>query len=198
MKIRILRGYAETLLSRTFNSAIPEFHYFKRYWPPEKAEKLICIYEENNAFDVLAIKTCKEDGKIVGHLPRELSQTIKLILDRGARILAVLESTHYRKSPLVQGGVEIPCQVTMEISPTFKDGQLLDRLIQLVEIVYCELMPPIILGSFLADEIEVECKSNKIRKTNSFKAKKRKNSKEKRSFDIIGIIRQQNENDLKR
>ena len=196
MKIQILRGYAETLLSRTFNSAIREFHYFKRYWSPEKAKKLICIYEENNAFDVLAIKTCKEDGKIIGHLPCELS--IKLILDRGARILAVLESTHYRKSPLVQGGVEIPCQVTMEISPTFKDGQLLDRLIQLVEIVYCELMPPIILGSFLADEIEVKCKSNKIRKTNSFKATKRKNSKEKRSFDIIDIIRQQNENGLKR
>ena len=198
MKIQILRGYAETLLSRTFNSAIREFHYFKRYWSSEKAKKLICIYEENNAFDVLAIKTCKEDGKIVSHLPRELSRTIKLILERGARILAVLESTHYRKSPLIQRGVEIPCQLTMEISPTFKDGQLLDRLIQLVEIVYCELMPPIILGSFLADEIEVECKSNKIQKTNSFKAKKRKNSKEKRSFDIIDIIRQQNENGLKR
>ena len=92
MKIRILRGYAVTMLSRTFNSYICGFHYFRRYWSPEKAEKLICLREENNAFDVLAIKTCKEYGMIVGHLPHELSQTRKFILSRGARILTVLTS----------------------------------------------------------------------------------------------------------
>ena len=80
------------MLSRTFNSAICEFHYFGRYWSPEKAEKLICLDEENNAFDVFAIKTCKEDGMIVSHLPHELSRTLKFILYRVARILIVLTS----------------------------------------------------------------------------------------------------------
>ena len=88
---------------------------------------------------------------IIDHLPRELSRTLKFILDREARIFAVLTSTHYRKSPLVQGGMEIPCQVTVEMSSTLKNGQLLDRLIELVEVVYSEPTPPIILGSFLAD-----------------------------------------------
>ena len=99
---------------------------------------------------------------IIGHLPRELSRTLKFILDREARVFAVLTSTHYRKSPLVQGGMEIPCQVTVEIIATLKNGQLLDRLIEPVEVVYSEPTLPIILGSFLVDEIEVECVSNKI------------------------------------
>ena len=151
MKIRILGCYAVPMLSRTFNSANRGFHYFRRYWSPEKAEKLICLHEENNAFDVFTIKTCKEDRMILGHLPHELSRTLKFILDRGARILAILTSTHYIKSPLVQGGMRIPCQVTVEMSSTLKNGQLLDRLIELVEAVYSEPTPPIILGSFLAD-----------------------------------------------
>ena len=94
---------------------------------------------------------------IVGHLPRELSRTLKFILDRAARILTVLTSAHYRKSVLVQGRMEILCQVKVEMSLTLKRGQILDRLIELVEVVYSEPMPLIILGSFVADEIEVEC-----------------------------------------
>ena len=93
------------------------------------------------------------------------------------RILAVFTSTHYRKSPLVQSGMEIPCQVTTEMSLNLKNGQLLDSLIQLVEVVYSEPMPPIIFGSFLADEIQVECVSNNIFKTNSLKTEKNKKGK---------------------
>lgn len=77
----------------------------EKNWSPEKEEKVNCLHEENNAFDYFSIKTCQEDGTIVGHLPRGLSRTLKFILDRGARILAALTSTHYRKSPLVQGGI---------------------------------------------------------------------------------------------
>ena len=121
---------------------------------------------------------------IVGHLPRELSRALKFILDRVARILTVLTSAHYRKSALVQGWIEIPCQVKVEMSLTLKRGQILDRLIELVEVVCSEPMPLIILGSFVADEIEVECVSNETCKMNSLKAGKRKTAKETRSYDI--------------
>ena len=161
------------MLSRTFNFAIRGFHYSRRYWSPEKAEDLIYLHRENNAFDLFAIKTCKEDGIIVGHLPHGL--TLKVHLRQ--RILAVFTSTHYRKSPLVQSGMESPCQVTTEMSLNLKNGQLLDSLIQLVEVVYSEPMPPIIFGSFLADEIQVECVSNNIFKTNSLKTEKNKKGK---------------------
>ena len=89
------------------------------------------------------------------------------------RILAVFTSTHYRKSPLVQSGMEIPCQVTAEMSLNLKNGQLLDSLIELVEVGYSEPMPPIIFGLFLADEIQVECVSNNIFKTNPLKTEKK-------------------------
>ena len=55
----------------------------------KKQKKLICFHEKNNTFDVFAIKACKEDGMIVDHLPRELSRTLKFILDRGERTLVV-------------------------------------------------------------------------------------------------------------
>ena len=41
--------------------------------------------------------------KAVGHLPREVSQLAKFILDRGAEVKATLTSKHYRRSPLTQG-----------------------------------------------------------------------------------------------
>ena len=51
------------------------------------------------------------ESKIVGHLPREISRATKFLLDRGANVTARLSSTHYRRSPLFQGGLEIPCTV---------------------------------------------------------------------------------------
>ena len=84
-----------------------------------KAEKLICLHEENDAFDFFAIETYKEDGMIVGHLPHQLSRTRKFISDRGAMILAVLTSIHYRKLPLAQVMIEIPCKGTVEMSDNF-------------------------------------------------------------------------------
>ena len=115
---------------------------------------------------------------IIGHLTRELFRTLKFILDREGRVFAVFTSAYYRKSPLVQGGMEIPCQVTMEITPTLKNGQLLNRLIEPVETVYSEPTLPIILDSFLVDEIEVECVSNEICKTNSLKAGKKRQKRQ--------------------
>ena len=67
---------------------------------------------------------------------------------------AVLTSTHYQRAPLVQGSMEIVCKVTVEMSLTVKNTQLLDRLIELVESVYSELTSPILV-SFLVDEIGV-------------------------------------------
>ena len=52
-------------------------------------------FEEQNDFDVFAIKTCKRDGTVVGHLPREISRATKFLLDRGAQISAILTSTNY-------------------------------------------------------------------------------------------------------
>ena len=38
--------------------------------------------------------------------------------DRGATLTAELTSYHYRRSPLIQGGMEISCKITAKISGT--------------------------------------------------------------------------------
>ena len=79
-------------------------------------------HEEENLFDQYAIAAVKRDHnpgaqaeKIVGHLPKELSRLVRFIILHGARVsLKVIEETH-RRSPLVQGGLEIPVLVTFSM-----------------------------------------------------------------------------------
>ena len=64
------------MLTRAFDSAIRGFHYYRKQWSPKIEKDLIYSPERNIAFDIFAIKACKEDGEIVGHLPRELLRTL--------------------------------------------------------------------------------------------------------------------------
>ena len=54
-------------------------------------------------------------GKI-GHIPMEISRVTKYFMERGAAVTAQLTGVHYRRSPLVQGGLEILCKITVTIS----------------------------------------------------------------------------------
>ena len=60
------------------------------------------------------------DGKeeTIGHILMEISRVKKYFIDRGATVTAQLTGFHYRRSPLVQGGLEIPCKITVTISET--------------------------------------------------------------------------------
>ena len=49
----------------------------------------------------------------VGHIPLELSRYIWYALERGASVNAEVKSVKYKPSPLVQGGLEIPIEVTV-------------------------------------------------------------------------------------
>ena len=95
-------------------------------------EQLHCSPEPGNDYDVFRIKTCKPDKITVGHLPREISRPTKFWLDRGAEIVAEMESSHYRRSPLIQGGLEIRCKVSVTLPGTIKNHMLLDRYKELV------------------------------------------------------------------
>ena len=44
---------------------------------------IYCSHEVGNPFDPFAIKVCKDDGEIVGHLHMEISRVTKFLLDRG-------------------------------------------------------------------------------------------------------------------
>ena len=71
------------------------------------------------------------------------------MLDRGANISAKLTSAHYRRSPLVQGSIEIPCVVTVSMPGTVINQLLMERHKQLVETLYTEPKEEKILGTFL-------------------------------------------------
>ena len=79
-----------------------------------------------------------------------MSHVTKFLLDRGAAAYAELTSTHYRRSPIMQGGLEIPCKITVKLHGTVKNHMLLDRYRQLVNSLYCKPKEEVIMGLFLA------------------------------------------------
>ena len=138
---------------------------YKNTWFSQDSEVLECYHEFENTFDMFAIKTCKSNGQIVRHLPREISRVTKFLLDRGAVVQATLSTTHYRRSPLVQGGLEIACKVSVKMPGTIKNHLLIDRYFELVRSLYTEPKNEVILGLFLRP-VDVPCtpKSNARKK----------------------------------
>ena len=133
----------------TVQAAIRGYHVYKAIWKPMEAETLLSEYEENNPHDLFAIKVCRiPDKTIVGHLPMEISRITKYMIARGAQIEAQLTETHYRRSPLVQGGLEIPCSLTLRMPATVKSSELLKMYLQLYHSTYTEPQENVILGTF--------------------------------------------------
>ena len=73
----------------------------------------------------------------------------KFLIDIGANVSVKLTSTNYRRSPLVQGGLEIPCLVTVTMSGTIINQLIMERYTQLVNEKYVERKEEQIIGSFL-------------------------------------------------
>ena len=71
------------------------------------------------------------------------------IRDKSAIVNAPLASKQYRQSPIVQGGMEIPCEVTVKMWGTCINLMLIEKYKQLVEQLYIESNSEEILGSFL-------------------------------------------------
>ena len=89
----------------------------------------------------------------------------KFLLDRGAVVQAALSTTHYRRSSLVQGKLEIACKVSVKKPGTIKDHLLMDQYFESVRSLYTEPKNEVILGSFLRP-VDVPCtpKSNARKK----------------------------------
>ena len=133
-----------------FNSAVRGYHYYQKYWQPEENERLFCAHEADNPYDCFAIRTCVgSTGKTVGHLPMEISRPTKVLLQRGAIVFATLSSTTYRRLPLVQGGLEIPCKVTINMAETLKNKQIIDRYKEMVDVLYSEPDGSAVLGPLM-------------------------------------------------
>ena len=102
-------------------------------------------------------------------MSREISRPPKFLLDRGDKVTAQLTGTHYRRSPLFQGGLEISCLVPVTSPGSIKGHMLIQRCQQMVEELYCAPKEEVIMGSFLEQivptEDELRPKKNKTTST---------------------------------
>ena len=152
--------------------AIRGYHYHRRHWTPVINETLKCLHDEENTFDVFAIKACKvESFETVGHLPREISRATKFLLDTGAVVNATVSSNNYRRSPLDQGGLEISCKVSVTMpAASMKNIKILEKYISTVQELYMEpeqetIMGSVVFNSFPSDVPQVDATKSK-NKTN--------------------------------
>ena len=114
-------------LNYEFFAAIRGFHVYRQAWEPEQDETLVCSHEADNPFDLFSIKATNRHGVLSAHLPREISRPTKYPVDRGASVTATLTDVKYRRSPLFQGVLEIPCQVKVEMPSTVLASKALPR-----------------------------------------------------------------------
>ena len=134
-----------------YSSAVRGYHYFRNYWQPTLGEELDCMHEKDNPFDFFAIKVSKSTTRqTVGHLPMKNSRATKFLLDRGAKVTARLSSSNYCVSPLVQGGLEIPCTVAIYMPRTLKNKQLIDVFKIMIESQIYPREESFVAGYFLA------------------------------------------------
>ena len=89
------------------------FHFYKDVWTPTLHKCLQTRQELGNLEDEYAIAVCKADAasldsRIVGHVPREFSKPFWYFLQNDGEITCEITGSR-RRSPLVKGGLEIPC-----------------------------------------------------------------------------------------
>ena len=97
-----------------FNMGLRGFHVYKAILDPYVDEEISFEAENDNAYDDFAIAGYAGVTK-VGHVPRELSRYFHFAIQQGAIISSKVISAQHRPSPLLQGGLEIPLEVTIRM-----------------------------------------------------------------------------------
>ena len=80
----------------------------------------------------------KQQQKKKKHLHREISRETRFFLLRGGVVCAKVIGKNHRRSPLVQGGLEIAVQVTAEMDLTERNKAILEKYKQIVVSNYKE------------------------------------------------------------
>ena len=162
------------------------FHYYRKYWQPQLDDELYCQHELDNLFDFFAIKTCiKNTGVTVGHLPMEISRATKFLLDSGATVFIKLCFTNYCVAPLVQGGLEIPYCVEIQMPPTLKNTELTDLYKSMIDLSYDSREKDFMVGSFLSTNEKVQ---STLAACSSSASKKNEKSDMLSFFHVTSIV----------
>ena len=110
-------------------------------WTVTLHERISARPEPGNHFDRFAVAGYRQFGtteRVVGHLPREISRFMYFIIAHGARVTCKVTDVHHRRSPLIQGGLEIPIEVTVSMETSELNKQALDLCRKSVQLKYAE------------------------------------------------------------
>lgn len=135
---------ATASLTVSFPCGLRGFHVYKDIWNPVLGEELCTIHESDNVYDRFAIAARKRlpgsplIESTVGHLPKEISRITRYIMLYGAIVSVKVMDPHHRRSPLVQGGLEIPVQVNVVMEFSAQNEKALSRYEELVRQSYKE------------------------------------------------------------
>ena len=102
------------------------YHVYRNAnWTDVRLHQAITVEVETNAtsraYDPYCCKiSIRKPDRIgpvtVGHIPRELSRYVFYFLHEGGLVTGTVSSVHYRQSPIPEGGLEIPIQMTFSHS----------------------------------------------------------------------------------
>ena len=118
--------------SLMFLSGLRGYHEYRAVWTSQLNEVLPTIHERTNPHDCYAIAARKRltgciGESTVGHLPKEISRVTRFIMLYGAVVTVKVLDTHHRRSPLVQGGLEIPIQIIVKMKCNSQNKNALSR-----------------------------------------------------------------------
>ena len=105
------------------------FHVYQDIWTPVNGERFTCIREPINVIDRYAVAIAKDDGTVVGHLPRKISTVISLYILQRGQVAVEVTRTRRHSTDLVQGGMEIPCKLILRI----KEKKKLEKILNLID-----------------------------------------------------------------
>ena len=155
---------------------------------PQIDDVLDCEWEHGNAYDRFAIKATDAQDTIVGHLPLEISRVVKHLIDRGAVVCARVTNDRYRVSPLIQGGLEIPCAVTVTTNSSF-DDRILNRFKDLFKELYQEPEEPVYRESVSANTASKAMRQPSSSTSVAAKSNVPKSTKRKQEKSQTGILK---------
>ena len=116
------------VLNFAFPCGLRGFQVYKELWNPRLDEKLDTIHKQNNLHDSYAVAAIRKPVSwlrpvVVGHPPREISRFARFIILHGASVKIKASDTKYQRSPLIQGGLEIPVEVEVQMENSSENQQ---------------------------------------------------------------------------
>lgn len=124
-----------TVYSFQFSMGLRGFHHYQNAenWQPFRGQLVRFRRETDNEADQFAVsgnvRIQGRQGRVtVGHVPRELSRYVWHALFWGCEFNASVKNPHHRRSPLIQGGLEIELEVKVLWNDLEKGRKLKDFL----------------------------------------------------------------------